>query len=355
MNDFRELIDKFWSKEISPEEKEKLFELINGDTERLKTRLQLDYEQELPHTGAEVTDQRFHDLLKELHVRIGNAAHQQTPKMIPVYRSLNWAAAILILTLGAGLLLYNKDQPPRMADSSHAMPAKKSVLEQQFNTGKTEMLISLADGSAVTLQPGSSLSYYKPFMSTTRSISMNGEATFKVAKDKAHPFIVTAKGFTTTALGTIFTINTRRSNHILVKLTEGKVVVRTTEASGMSMKDVYLSPGQQLSVNTLSKRPLLSSFATAAGTTFRKADRESAAPPLVFKEDTLNVVFDQLAKRYQQQIRYEGIEQAELKKLFFTGTFDAAEALSQILPAICNMNELTYKQTPHSIIISKQK
>ncbi|MFD2287018.1 DUF4974 domain-containing protein [Pedobacter petrophilus] len=354
MNDINELIDKFWTKEINPAEQRKLFELISKAPAELKMALQKDFEKDLSAQKEECTEKRFQDLLEKLHARIEEKELKPVVKTFPLYNWLKLVAALLVVTIG--LVFYSNWQQTSPKQSVTVKSAKTEILRQPYNSGKTAMKINLTDGSVVTLQPGSSLSYYEPFNSQTRSISMIGEATFKVAKDKHHPFIVTAKGFTTTALGTAFTINTTKNNQITVNLREGKVVVKSTAKSGLNLKDVYLIPGQQLAIDIRRKAQVVTNFNQEKKPVELKPITKMPLPePLIFEEAPLDHVFDRLSKRYKVRISYEGMESSELQKRYFTGTFGGSEKLEVLLPSICNMNELTYKRTANSIVISKQK
>jgi len=354
MDELQELIDKLWLKKLSPKEQVKLSELLNKDTSTLKHKLEEEYKTDLINEPDEVVEKRFREILKQLHSRIELAEQPSTPKTVSLYQTMKWIAALLILSLASGTWFLRKDQAPAQVAASRPVAKTSRLLQHEFNTGKVEMVLKLSDGSVVALKPGSSLSYYKPFVNIYRSISLNGEATFTVAKDKLHPFIVTARGFTTTALGTKFTVNTKVSDHVLIKLLEGKVVIRSDQGSGMSMKDVYLSAGRQLSIDTRLKRSEISSFIKVKEARVQKAF-EQPKVALVFKEDTLFNVFNKLCAQYKIQIRYEGIAPEEMKRLFFTGTFEPSETLDGILPAICNMNDLEFKRTADLVIISKKK
>lgn len=356
MKELKALIGRFWAKENTPAETKKLFWLINEDPD-IQSNLEQEYQQELLAGTDQNMTPHFQQLLDKLHLQIENSRVQTVPKTFRLYSWVKWAAAILVIT---GAFWFYRYAPvptaaPELAKTQK--PVQNRKLQQQYNNGHREMLVNLSDGSAVKLQPGSSLSYYEPFGDAARNISMNGEATFKVAKDKAHPFTVIAKGFTTTALGTEFMVNTRKANHILVKLLEGKVVVKTTKTSGMEMKDVYLTTGQLLSVNTRSKQQHISSFSlkNELNSPVGKLNTITPATSIAFTEEPLGNVFDRLGKQYNTAFEYQGIDRSEVQKLFFTGSFDSSDPLEVILPAICNMNDLIFKQMPNKIIISKQK
>ncbi|MFW0718205.1 FecR family protein [Pedobacter sp. N23S346] len=356
MNEIKELISKFWAKQINPEEQRKLYELINKESDDFKNALQQEFESESHLHKEEISEKRFQDLLEKLHVRIARQEQKPPMKTLVLYHWLKLVAAVLVLGLGIVLSInWLHTHPKQEVTVSNLKPATQT-LHQPYNSGKTEMRISLKDGSIVTLQPGSSLSYFEPFSGKNRSISMEGVVTFKVAKDKKHPFIVTARGFTTTALGTAFTINTTKKDRILVNLLEGKVVVKSTSKSGMDLKDVYLVPGQQLAINTRQKEQVVTHFNTTRNSAEVKPAVKMPVPePLIFNEAPLDHVFDRLAKRYHVQISYEGMDDADLQKLYFTGTFGGTEKLEMMLPTICNMNELTYKRNANNIVISKLK
>ena len=69
-----------------------------------------------------------------------------------------------------------------------------------------------------------------PFQNNKREIYLEGEAYFKVAKDKTKPFTVFAGALATTALGTQFRITAKKNTpgNITVKLFTGKVAIRSS-------------------------------------------------------------------------------------------------------------------------------
>jgi transmembrane sensor len=89
--------------------------------------------------------------------------------------------------------------------------------------------ITLADGSRVTLNTDSVLRTRGS--NGQRLIYLDrGQAFFKVAHDRAHPFIVTAAGRTVTALGTEFDVRVDRGRFHVV-LVEGRVKVEAPVAA----------------------------------------------------------------------------------------------------------------------------
>jgi transmembrane sensor len=89
--------------------------------------------------------------------------------------------------------------------------------------------ITLADGSRVTLNTDSVLRTRGS--NGQRLIYLDrGQAFFKVAHDRAHPFIVTAAGRTVTALGTEFDVRVDKGRFQVV-LVEGRVKVEAPVAA----------------------------------------------------------------------------------------------------------------------------
>lgn len=100
---------------------------------------------------------------------------------------------------------------------------QQTLSTQQFSTGIGEKAtVTLPDGSAVTLSTDTLVRTEKD--DGKRLVYLDrGQAFFKVAKDRRHPFEVHAAGRTVTALGTAFEV--RVDQGFKVTLVEGKVRV----------------------------------------------------------------------------------------------------------------------------------
>ncbi|THU39875.1 DUF4974 domain-containing protein [Niastella caeni] len=77
---------------------------------------------------------------------------------------------------------------------------------QATNTVKSD---SLPDGSIVTLNKHSQVSYPEQFTNDKRVLQLNGEAFFKVKPDKKKPFEVHTNNVTITVVGTSFNVRSR--------------------------------------------------------------------------------------------------------------------------------------------------
>ena len=83
---------------------------------------------------------------------------------------------------------------------------------------------TLPDGTIVTLNKNSELSYHQFAFWGNRSVIMNGEVYFDVAKNKAKPFIISARDINVEVVGTAFNINANTDN-VSVLVEEGIVNV----------------------------------------------------------------------------------------------------------------------------------
>lgn len=105
--------------------------------------------------------------------------------------------------------------------------------------------ISLPDGSSVNLRGNSSLSFDSRFgHSASRTVNLDGQAYFKVAKDAHRSFIVSTPGMDVTVHGTEFSVVSRTgSPYSEVILDSGSVTIDSPSQS------VTLAPGQTATIN----------------------------------------------------------------------------------------------------------
>jgi transmembrane sensor len=161
---------------------------------------------------------------------------------VPLKRkSFGWIrmAAALIIVAGIGLLVYL---------TGNQAPKELSLLAQH-----TVLNDTLPDGSVVTINKGSAISYPEKFKGTTREVKLKGEAFFHVTPNKEQPFIVSVNDVQVTVVGTSFNIKTINGNtEVIVE----SGIVRVTRAG----KTIELHANEKLMVAandaTLNKQPV---------------------------------------------------------------------------------------------------
>ncbi len=128
--------------------------------------------------------------------------------------------------------------------------------------------ISLADGSVVTVDPGTRLRvWYEP--RARRVLLERGRALFQVAKNHDRPFLVTSGGATARAVGTVFAVE-NSADSIIVTVAEGTVALlpksmknpqgtgspsRITTAGGQPA-EIYLEANEQVIVRRGGMEPV---------------------------------------------------------------------------------------------------
>ena len=104
-------------------------------------------------------------------------------------------AAAFVLIAGAGWLLY--------LFSVQNLESSQITIKSEAQT----LVDTLPDGSIVTLNKRSSISYPEEFTKgNSRQITLNGEAFFQVEPDKLKPFVITVNDVTVTVVGTSFNV-----------------------------------------------------------------------------------------------------------------------------------------------------
>ena len=104
-------------------------------------------------------------------------------------------------------------------------------------------IITMTDGSKITLDAGSSFSYQKTYNEQTREVYLNGEGYFEVNSNSSFPFVVHANNAIVKVLGTKFNVRAWYKNrYVKVAVSEGKVFFNSE--SGTDEDAVYLSGGQ---------------------------------------------------------------------------------------------------------------
>lgn len=127
-------------------------------------------------------------------------------KVISFNRIMQVAAAILVLF---GLTYFFVNQTQNVST--------KTMLAQV-------QTVNLPDGSVVTLNSESKLSYSKSFGEKNRNITLKGEAFFDVASNKDLPFVIDAQGASIKVVGTQFNVKAyKKQEEVKVTVVEGTV------------------------------------------------------------------------------------------------------------------------------------
>ena len=147
------------------------------------------------------------------HFNPNNAWSKVNPQLntTPFYKT-NWfrAAAAIIILFGTINWLLNT--------SSNTIST--TIFSQNEILNDT-----LIDGSVVTLNTNSNLSYANNFDGSTREVSLKGEAFFDIERDPSKPFIIHLNKSTVTVLGTSFNIQSKPESELVSVYVKSGVVL----------------------------------------------------------------------------------------------------------------------------------
>lgn len=188
--------------------------------------------------------------------------------------------------------------------------------------------VKLPDGTNVTLNSGSSLTYPVSFVGNEdRIVTLEGEGYFEVAHDNKHPFLVHSGAQTVQVLGTHFNIQAYlNEQHIKTTLISGSVKVYGTSEKRQQM----LRPGEQSVFKNDQIKVSIGDIDQATGW---------ISDDFVFAGDDLYSVMRAIARWYDVQIDYQGPK----RNITFYSTISRRKKLSQILNALTLNNGIHFK------------
>lgn len=183
--------------------------------------------------------------------------------------------------------------------------------------------VLLPDQSEVWLNSGSRISYPEGFKDSVRQVTLSGEAYFRVAKDKAKPFIVRTEDMNIRALGTEFNVQAYPADsRSVATLSSGKIQVEVA-ADGEGEESFLLAPRQQVVYNKERRQAVMNTVEEAAAAW--------KAGQLIFSEATLPDMVNELQRRFDVTIDYRALgASADLYTVKFTDN----ENITQVLEVL---------------------
>lgn len=221
---------------------------------------------------------------------------------------------------GAGWLVYIQDQ--------------KDYQQLTVYSGAESVTDTLPDGSVVTLNKRSSISYPDHFKGLkTRQIVLNGEAFFNVTPDKSKPFVITVNDVTITVVGTSFNV---KSSEV-----KTEVIVETglVEVAKKSEK-VQVRPKERVTASK-DKPGLSTGRNDDAFYTYYRTGR------LVCDDTPLWKLVQKLNEVYAADIR---IGNESIRNFPINTTFDQ-QPLAEILTVISGTFDITIQHKGEQIIL----
>ncbi|HEV7350343.1 FecR family protein [Telluribacter sp.] len=262
---------------------------------------------------------------------------------------LQWAAS-LILLLGVGWLVWFSQFPKTVSYQDLIVNLEnRSSLIEQVNENSTPLKITLEDGSVITLDKNSRLSYPAHFDKDNRTVILTGEAFFDVAKDSSRPFYIYANEVVTKVLGTSFSIRAfDEENQIVVQVRTGRVSVYRQQRLPLSdpeTKGLVLLPNQQATYSRIKQnlsRRLVEQPKPIALLT--------PSLPTRYEEVSASTILRDLENQYGITILFND---DELNHCLLTTTL-GEEPLHDKLDIICQTIDATYKEVDGQLIVESK-
>lgn len=223
-----ELLAKYMLGEVTPHEEQRIDEWVNASDANLKY---FNHFKQIWDTAASLKVESKLDI-----DRSWTAFKEQTDHMQPGgrVRSLNesWLklAAASVLIIGAAGLCYK-------------LFIQKPLVILTLQSGNSVKTDTLTDGSVITMNKHSIITYPSSFTGKTREITLNkGEAFFDIAPDKTKPFLIHINDVLVKVVGTSFNIKTNQGGM--------QVVVETGVVQVAKQRIVIrLKPKETASIN----------------------------------------------------------------------------------------------------------
>ncbi|MCR9012887.1 FecR family protein [Gabonibacter chumensis] len=200
-----------------------------------------------------------------------------------------------------------------------------------------EYFLQLSDGTKVWLNSDSKLVYPVVFGKENRSVRLEGEGYFEVAKDESRPFLVQGRGAQIRVLGTHFNVSAyEQQEKVVTTLVEGCVRISNGRDS------LLLKPGEQ-------------AVSDATKIDVRQVDVRTyvawKSGVFEFEKMELQQITAQLGRWYDVEFIYSD---ESLRHILFTGAADRHRDMSVLLGMIEKLSKIQFIKKDRIITVSKK-
>lgn len=211
----------------------------------------------------------------------------------------------------------------------------QTLIVSRSNPAGKKSVISLSDGTKIHLNSESKIAYPKVFENGQRTVELEGEAYFEVAKD-GRPFIVSVGENAINVLGTSFNVRQNGAGGLAVALVEGKVKVNDRLGN-----QLLLNPNEMLVIEETGK--------------FYKSDFDPMEITgwkdmyLIFNKDSFEETKSKIENWYGVEIQVKG---KISENWVYSGQYKK-ESLENVLRGISLTSGLKYTIKGRKVIITK--
>jgi hypothetical protein len=300
-----------------------------------------------------------HDYIDKFSAKI-LLKHQQNTEWQPAKPSPFWRrysvstfsmAASVLLILGFAWFFLAKNKITSVSSLENLKLTGQRQFTKKTNDSGVAQTISLHDGSKVTLQPQSSLSYPAVFDGKIRVVRLEGEAFFDVARNPEKPFLVHFNKLVVKVLGTSFTIRSFDSEEkVQVTVKTGKVSVfdneeltKTSNEPNPTLNGIVLTANQEIYYKKDQKQFEKSLIANPV-----IVDQTVQEKDFIFEETPLIEVFRKFEKAYGIPII---VDENQVQNCTLTASM-AEEPLPEKLNLMCKAIHASYEMIDGQIVMN---
>lgn len=276
-------------------------------------------------------------------------------------KQLNWrilsVAAVLIIFLACSLYFF-RTEPFRFDLSS-----EQSYTEISVPKGMLKKLV-LPDGTKVSVNAGSTLKYNNDFGSKLRTVYLNGEAYFDIAKGKV-PFVVNTSSYTIHDIGTIFNVKAYSDDlSFETMVLEGEVVIEgKLNIDSDKPQKVSVKKQQVFKLNYASTEKV-QNFSDKELSNIVEIKVQKLAPSqleeytgwtedlLVFEGKSFHEIMKIMERRYDVEIILNG---SDLSNYEYTGSFRNIHDVEKALKIMKETTDIDYSIKGRVITIQKSE
>lgn len=263
------------------------------------------------------------------------------------YRILAAACALAILI---GIALFFKE--------SSIKPNNSNSKNEMVTTKGSKSNITLPDGTKVTLNADSRITYEENFAKQIREVTLTGEGYFDVKHDVTRPFIIHTRKADIKVLGTAFNVKNYPDGAFETSLIRGKIEITLNGRNG---KKYILNPAQKFVIaDTSLLHPVKKSSYTAISTIAPQvqvmsitlkdsviAETSWMSNKLVFVNKPLREIAADLERFYNIQVTFKT---AYAMGYRYTGVFENQE-LDEVMRILKLSKNIDYKIKNKELVI----
>lgn len=324
--DLSDLILRYLQGKLSGGELDSFYAFVNGDKENKKLYFELKalYDALSGEKKAADFEASWERLLKKRKAGI-----RRFPVTFPPF--LRYAAVALLAVGLTSFFFY-------VASDRKARPDTCYI----GGDGLEADIVVLPDGTRVSLGSKTTFRYKGDYGKTRRTVYLEGEAYFEVAKDPSRPFIVRTAVQEIRALGTKFNVMAYQGDSLVVTtLLEGAVSLTSSEKGKAKEKAILLRPDEQLVYNRLTGQAHLSKVDASQFTSWTSGY-------YYFPDQSLESILYRLGYVYGVTFT---VESESLNRRMFNGTFYRGQSIKDIMEIIRLSIPIDYTVEDHHVTL----